>query len=65
MNDRTAKVLAGLTSLSKEETNELLIELKKYNEGLPFEKRAMNEAYSKTFSVVLGPTSGGCPCCGR
>lgn len=71
MNKNVARVLNGvleLTSSEKKDFIEQLIELEKYPNltKQEIEKSLRKSIVAKeSYSVSLGPTPTGCPCCGK
>jgi uncharacterized protein YihD (DUF1040 family) len=66
MTDKTALVVHGFLKLTDSEKKEVIDELKKYYDIDSQKKIEMGAAYRvKRAGVILGPTSGTCPCCGR
>ena len=65
MTDDAKIVFAAFCNLSPGEREELLDEFNKY-QSQPYEKkREIREIMEKSASIILGPTSAKCPCCGR
>ncbi|MEK0336650.1 MAG: hypothetical protein QQN41_04355 [Nitrosopumilus sp.] len=65
MNTKTKRVFAGWLNLSDSERQLLMEAIGKFEKSLSFDKRRILEEMEKTVGVVLGPTTGSCPCCGR
>ena len=66
MTDKTKFVMKGYIELSDEEKADFIDELNNYNKS----GRALQENFSERVgksinSVVFGPLSKQCPCCGR
>lgn len=66
MNERTRLVFAGFLKLTTSEKADLINAIKEYYEKSEVEQRAIKTmTESVVRKAVLGPLSGGCPCCGR
>ena len=62
MTERVAFVLNGFIKLNHDERKEFIDEVNKYIQST----ESIQQKFSKlTESVVLGPLSKVCPCCGR
>ncbi|GII25498.1 hypothetical protein Pme01_50950 [Planosporangium mesophilum] len=62
MDRATALVFSGFTRLNAAQQDDLINELNEYIRGNQLTKSSKVE---EAYRVVLGPVSGGCPCCGR
>lgn len=60
MDRQTRVVFAGIMRLSPSQQSDLIDAWNAYNQAPVYTKRAKREE----FRVVLGPVTGGCPCCG-
>ncbi len=67
MNNKTKQVIRGWLNLTEEEKEEFNNILNDYEgKTYTFEKKSFVEEIEKSVvGIVLGPTEGSCPCCGR
>jgi hypothetical protein len=66
VNSKTKAVFRGYTQLSTLERNELIQEIRKFNQDNYAERRRKEATIDLSeIRMELGPLSGGCPCCGR
>lgn len=66
MNERTRLVFAGFLKLTTSEKADFIKEIREYYDKSELEQRVIeNLTESVVRKAVLGPLSGGCPCCGR
>lgn len=66
MTDKATLVLNGFLKLNETEKREVVDEINNYFKADQTRKNSMCESFRrKSAGVVLGPTSGSCPCCGR
>jgi hypothetical protein len=66
MTDNAKLVLNGFLKLTTSEQSEVVDEINYYYKADETKKRTMCESLKKIRAgVILGPTSGSCPCCGR
>ena len=65
MTGKATLVLNGFLKLSADEQKEVVTEISKYYNSGQTEKRVLENSIDRTAGVVLGPTRGSCPCCGR
>lgn len=65
MTGKSILVANGFLKLTDEEKKEVVTEIQKYYNANPTEKRSLENSIERTAGVVLGPTHGTCPCCGR
>lgn len=64
MTDKAALVLKGYTELGYSEREEVRKKIDEFE--TPLQKSVvLEEVRTKIGKVVLGPTGGACPCCGR
>jgi|GEM_PF-2949777 len=63
MNEKSFKVFTGFTKLSEAERKEVLKEIEDWA-AKSGNQRIIREGEIRK-SVFMGPTGGGCPCCGR
>ena len=61
MNERVKRVFNGWLNLTDSEKEELLEEIKKFQQ----EDRDEQQIILEKAGVVTGPIGGRCPCCGR
>ena len=65
MSQPSDRVIAGFMRLKEDEQQEVIGEINNYIKQSYIKKRNLRESFEKTAGIVLGPTGGGCPCCGR
>ncbi len=66
MTDKTKLVIEGYLNLSREEKEDFVKEINDYINGNHVSQENFSEGVRKSInSIVLGPTGGSCPCCGR
>ena len=66
MTVKATLVVNGFLKLTEEEKGEVVAEINKYYKGNQTERRSLeNFSIERTAGVILGPTRGSCPCCGR
>ena len=65
MNRRIAAVLAGYLRLSDTDQSALVEELNRYIRGDQPLRKSITESVRAAEKMELGPSQGGCPCCGR
>ena len=71
MNKNVARVLNGIMKLNPDEKEEFLEQLGEFEKYPTLTKKGVEESLQKSvvtnesYSVSLGPTPTGCPCCGK
>ncbi|MDF2532199.1 MAG: hypothetical protein K0Q65_1780 [Clostridia bacterium] len=65
MKEKVKVVIKGFINLTQEERQEFIAEVNKFINGTSMEKTAFQKSLNESYSIDLGPTSGGCPCCGK
>jgi hypothetical protein len=61
--EHVQRVLNGYANLTADERAQVKARISEIDKGP--EDRAVNESVNKGMRITLGPTSTGCPCCGR
>ncbi|EGQ7759997.1 hypothetical protein [Vibrio cholerae] len=71
MNKNVARVINGIIKLTSDEKKEFLKQLGELEKYPTLTKKEVEESLQKSvvanesYSVSLGPTPTGCPCCGK
>lgn len=66
MTDKATLVMTGFLQLTDTDKLEVAEEITKYYKASFLERQVKGKSFhEKRAAVVLGPTSGSCPCCGR
>jgi hypothetical protein len=61
-----ARVLNGYANLTLAQRSDFIDVIKQYNRGNEYTRDSLvKEAYRNVQKMDLGPTGGGCPCCGK
>jgi len=66
MDRATATVVRGFTRLSDSQRQEVIRQIKAYEQGSHAAKSLIASATQRDLlRVDIGPLAGGCPCCGK
>jgi len=66
-SEKFERIFRGFTKLDDIEKRKFIILITSYNEERFDHKRKhiVESIFNKDASIVLGPSSAGCPCCGK
>jgi len=65
MSKASDHVFMGFMRLNEGEQMIVIKQINDYLEKGSIKKKEIKEGLEKVIGVILGPTGGGCPCCGR
>ena len=66
MTNNSTLVFKGFLELTDEEREEVIDAINDfYKKDFSTKRNIQESLQEKTASIILGPTGGGCPCCGR